>query len=182
MLVRNAPTVAVMIVAISASTTLLSTAGFAQSIPPSDTGLPPGVEEPIPEPAPLPLPEELLPLPSTLPEQPQPGLDVPGTIVVEKFEVVGSSVFSEAELAEATADYIGKHITFAELFEARSAITNLYIEAGYISSGAFLPSNQVVDDGIVELRVVEGSLENINIEGLKRLNAGYVRSRIGIAS
>ncbi len=182
MLLKKAQPFVIASVAIAASATCLSTTVFAQSVPPSDTGLPPETQEPIPEPVPLPLPEELLPLPSTPSELPEPGLDVPGTIVVDKFEVIGSTVFSDAELAAATENYIGQPITFAELFEVRSAITNLYIEAGYISSGAFLPSDQVVDDGTVELRVVEGSLEDITIEGLKRLNPGYIRSRIGLAA
>ena len=182
MLLKKAQRLAVANIAIAASTLCLSTASFAQSPPPNDPGLPPVDEEILPQPVPLPLPEELLPLPSTPPDLPESGLDIPGTIVVDRFEVLGSTVFSEAQLAAATAQFVGKPITFAELFEARSAITNLYIDAGYISSGAFLPSEQFVDDGVVEIRVVEGSLEDINIEGLKKLNPSYIRSRIGIAA
>ena len=182
MLLKKAQRLAVANIAIAASTLCLSTVSFAQSPPSNDPGLPPVDEEILPQPVPLPLPEELLPLPSTPPDLPESGLDIPGTIVVDRFEVLGSTVFSEAQLAAATAQFVGKPITFAELFEARSAITNLYINAGYISSGAFLPSEQFVDDGVVEIRVVEGSLEDINIEGLKKLNPSYIRSRIGIAA
>ncbi|MEM6252871.1 MAG: ShlB/FhaC/HecB family hemolysin secretion/activation protein [Cyanobacteria bacterium P01_D01_bin.156] len=183
MLFKNIQLLTVVAVAIAASVSFLSTDSFAQSAPPSDTGLPPEPAEPIPEPpAPLPSPEDLLPLPPTPPDLPEPGLDVPGTVVVERFEVIGSTVFSEAELAAATQDYVNRPITFTELFEARSAVTQLYLDAGYVSSGAFLPSDQFIDDGVVEIRVVEGSLEDINIEGLKRLHPGYIRSRIGIAA
>ena len=182
MLLKKAQPFVAASVAIALSATSLSTSSFAQSAPSSDPGLPPETQEPIPEPVPLPLPEDLLPLPSAPSELPETGLDVPGTIVVERFEILGSTVFDEATLAEATAPFVGKPITFAELFEVRSAITDLYVKAGYISSGAFLPSEQFVDDGVVEIRVVEGSLEDINIEGLKKLNPGYIRSRIGLAS
>ncbi|MGF1675741.1 MAG: ShlB/FhaC/HecB family hemolysin secretion/activation protein [Rivularia sp. (in: cyanobacteria)] len=52
------------------------------------------------------------------------------------------------------------------------------MEKGYISTGAFIPNNQNVADGIVEIQVVEGELEDIAITGLQRLQTSYVRSRI----
>lgn len=70
-------------------------------------------------------------------------------------------------------------ITFEELLNLRSAITQLYVEDGYITSGAFLPVNQILKD-IVRLQVVEGKLEQVEISGLNRLREGYVRSRLDI--
>ena len=69
-------------------------------------------------------------------------------------------------------------VTLDQLLELRSAITQLYIEQGYTTSGAFLPSNQNLSDGIVQIQVVEGEVEDIQISGLKRLRKGYVRDRI----
>jgi hemolysin activation/secretion protein len=60
------------------------------------------------------------------------------------------------------------------------AITNLYVSKGYITSGAFLPNQEIVG-GIINIRVVEGKLENINIKGLKHLRQDYVRSFISSA-
>lgn len=183
MLLTKTSLVTAVSLAISALATNLSASSFAQLPLPSAPELPPEVEDPIPEPVPLPLPEEVLPLPSSVPvDVPEPGLDVPGTIVVRRFEVTGSTVFSEEELANEIRNYVNRPITFPELFEVRLAITQLYLDEGYISSGAFLVGDQDIEDGVVEIRVVEGSLEEINIEGLKRLNPGYIRSRIGIAS
>lgn len=73
----------------------------------------------------------------------------------------------------------GEGITFEELLTLRSAITQLYVENGYITSGAFLPVNQILED-VVRLQVVEGKLEQVEISGLNRLREGYVRSRLGI--
>lgn len=155
---------------------------LAQSLPSDITPtLPPQPQEPIPEPRPLPSPADLLPLPPVI-APPDAEWDVPGTVVVEQFRVVGSTVFSEAELSRATAPYTNRPLTFAELFAARSAVTQLYVEAGYITSGAYLPTDQVISEGIVEIRVVEGTLEAIAIEGLERLNPNYVRSRIAVAA
>lgn len=141
--------------------------------------------EPLPEPAPpmpLPPPEELLqpgpasPIvpPDTAPE------DIPQTITVEKFEVVGSTVFSPKDLAAVTADFTNRPITFNELFQARTAVTQLYVENGYTTSGAFIPP-QTLDTGVVEIQVIEGQLEAILVSGQQRLDPGYVSSRLGLA-
>ncbi|MBD2092617.1 ShlB/FhaC/HecB family hemolysin secretion/activation protein [Microcoleus sp. FACHB-1515] len=128
----------------------------------------------------LPPPDELLAPPQPAPVPSLPG-EVPATIRVDRFDIVGSTVFTAAELASATAPFTEREITFAELLQARSAITQLYVDAGYITSGAYLPV-QSVQDGIVRIEVVEGSLEAINIRGTERLRSSYVRDRLAIAA
>ncbi|KJH71783.1 ShlB/FhaC/HecB family hemolysin secretion/activation protein [Aliterella atlantica] len=153
----------------------------AQLPPPQDV-LPPTEQTPAPSPtpAPLPPPEDLLqPAPSTpTPPEPIPG-EVPATITVERFEVEGSTVFSPEEFARVLAPYTKRPISFAELFQARSAVTQLYVDKGYITSGALIPP-QTLRGGVVRIQVVEGSLEAINITGTKRLNPNYIRDRIAI--
>ena len=134
-------------------------------------------------------PEEIQPLPSLeelLPSQPQnPNSsgwkDIPGEITVSQFKVVGSSIFTPEQFAEVLQPYIDTPISFAQLIEAQNLITQLYQDRGYITSGAFVPVQTIVD-GIVTIQVVEGSIESIDIEGLDRLQADYIRSRISIAS
>lgn len=152
------------------------------SLPPQDT-LPPDLPEPEPElPEPLPPVEDLLrPLPEVLPDTPA-ELDVPGTVIVSSFEITGSTVFSEEELAVVTQPFTNRPITFAELLQARSAITQLYIDAGYVTSGAFIPAGQPLSDGIVEIQVIEGYLEDIEVTGTERLRSGYVSSRLRVAA
>ena len=64
----------------------------------------------------------------------------------------------------------------------RSRLSNLYLNNGYITSGAFIPNNQDLDDGIVTIQVVEGDVSEIAIKGLNRLRSGYVRSRLESAT
>jgi hemolysin activation/secretion protein len=145
--------------------------------PPSTAPLP--IPQPLP---PLPPPEELLqpspasPIapPGTTPE------DIPQTITVERFEVLGSTVFGADELAAVTAAFINRPITFRELFEARAAVTQLYVDRGYVTSGAYIPQ-QTLDQGVVQIQVIEGRLDEINVTGNQRLNPAYVRSRLGLA-
>lgn len=141
--------------------------------PPSEPA-PPRV---LPREAPLPPPEELLPSP--VPEDPPADLPgIPGQITVKAFRVVGSTVFTEAELAEVTEPFTNRPVTFAELLQARSAVTKLYVDNGYATSGAFIPAGQVIEDDTVTIEVIEGSLEEIRVTGNKRLNSSYVRSRL----
>jgi hemolysin activation/secretion protein len=146
---------------------------------------PPQEPEPLPDrPIEIPTPEQLLPTKpgqQTPPPEPSDIPAVPGTIVVERFEVVGSTVFSAEELAAVTQPFTNREITFAELLQARSAVTKLYIDNGYITTGAFIPP-QTLSEGVVKIQVVEGSLEAIEITGTRRLNPNYVRSRLAIAT
>lgn len=137
----------------------------------------PPPEQSLPPEAPLPPPEQLLPPQS--PQTPSPDLPgVPDKITVKRFQVEGSTVFSEEKLAEITKPFTNRPITFSELLQARSAVTKLYVDNGYVTSGAFIPADQVIQNDTVTIQVIEGSLEDIRVLGNKRLNSSYVRSRL----
>ncbi|WP_442941025.1 ShlB/FhaC/HecB family hemolysin secretion/activation protein [Nostoc sp.] len=167
-------------------TTQLPTSDFilSQQIPPPQDIQPP-TPSPLPSPEvpqPLPPPAELLPpsAPTPTPDTPLPG-NFPQTIVVERFEVVGSTVFSAQELALATAEFTKRPISLTEVYQARSKITELYVKNGYITSGAYIPP-QTIQSGVLKIQVVEGKLEDIQVTGTRRLNPNYVRSRLAIAT
>ncbi|WP_442943244.1 ShlB/FhaC/HecB family hemolysin secretion/activation protein [Nostoc sp.] len=168
-------------------TTKLPTSNFilAQQIPPPQDIQPPTTPSPLPSPEvpqPLPPPAELFPPSAPTPtlEEPPSG-NFPETIVVERFEVIGSTVFSAKELAQATAEFTKRPISQTELFQARSKITELYVKNGYITSGALIPP-QTIQSGVVKIQVVEGKLEDIQVTGTRRLNRNYIRSRLAIAT
>jgi hemolysin activation/secretion protein len=103
---------------------------------------------------------------------------VPQTITVEKFEFVGNTVFSTAELNQIIAEYQGKPIAFVQLLQIADRITQAYVQKGYITSGAYIPS-QELNSGVVKIQIVEGTLSNIDVTVVKgKLNPNYVRSRI----
>ena len=157
--------------------TLTSQLPFQDNQPPSLQPLP------LPQPQPvLPNPDQLLqPSPPT-PMTPQPMPEgVPQTIQVERFEVVGSTVFSAEEFAAVTNPFTNRDITFAELLEARSAVTQLYVDQGYVTSGSFIPP-QSLEGRVVTIQVLEGRLEAINVSGTTRLRSNYVRERLAIAA
>ncbi|WP_299485331.1 ShlB/FhaC/HecB family hemolysin secretion/activation protein [Acaryochloris sp. IP29b_bin.137] len=160
----------------------------AQSISPSNP--PPDFNriepETLPEPTPqvpqkLPSSEDLLnapPQPVPQPESP----DNPTFITVTQYRVTGNTVFSEAEIERVTKPFTGDAVPFSQLLEARSALTQYYIEKGYITSGAYLPADQVIENGIVTLQVVEGQLEDIEVSGNKHLKSSYVSKRLNLGA
>ncbi|MEL6579587.1 MAG: ShlB/FhaC/HecB family hemolysin secretion/activation protein [Cyanobacteria bacterium J06621_12] len=103
--------------------------------------------------------------------------NVPEQIIVKDFDVVGSSIFTEKELNQAVKSYRNRPLTLPELFQARSTITKLYTDKGYVSSGAYIPP-QELDNGTVQIAVLEGKLEEINVSGTQHLSDNYVASRI----
>ena len=130
-----------------------------------------------------PQPQPLQPRSNPLNELPAPPipesvLDIPGKIVVEQFDFTGSTVFSQAELKRAIAEFTGQPISFAQLVQAANSITDLYVERGYITSGAYVPE-QNLESGSIKIQIVEGSLAEIKVNVIEgRLNESYIRDRL----
>ena len=153
---------------------------------PQDIQRPP--QEPQPEAAPLPKlppPEELLGPDIVAPSSEDPKFpSTEESVEIQRYEIVGSTVFSIEELEAVTKPFTtpvaNRPITFAEVLQARSAITQLYIRNGYITSGAIIPPQEVGADGIATIQVIEGSLEDIEVIGTRRLKPSYITSRMAL--
>ncbi|MGB7086427.1 MAG: ShlB/FhaC/HecB family hemolysin secretion/activation protein [Phormidesmis sp.] len=133
---------------------------------------------PLPE---LPPVEDLLndSAPSDLP--PGAGDRTEDTFVVSGIQLVGSTVFTAADFADLFAQYTDRPITFDELLQLRSAVTQRYVEAGFLTSGAFIPP-QTLENRQLTVQVVEGAIEDIEVVGTQRLNPNYVRSRLALVT
>ncbi|MGP1386269.1 MAG: ShlB/FhaC/HecB family hemolysin secretion/activation protein [Thainema sp.] len=157
---------------------------MAQAVPTSpqpprpEPALEPELEFEVPEP--LPPPEQLVPPSEAVPSPLEETEAAPITIVVERFEFEGNTVFTDQELAELLAPYTGESIAFSQLLEARSQITNAYAAAGYTTSGALVPP-QTFTEGVVTIQIIEGQLGGINITGVERLDSDYVIDRLAVA-
>ncbi|MDJ0678467.1 MAG: ShlB/FhaC/HecB family hemolysin secretion/activation protein [Xenococcaceae cyanobacterium MO_167.B52] len=162
---------------------LITNSTSAQNVPPPNIppSLPPQTEPVKPET--LPPLEQILPELEQISPDDSPNIieDVPNTVFIRKFEIVGSTVFTPEELAEVLKPYTLRRLSFTEILAAQQAIDRLYLDNGYITSGTFIPP-QKLQNGIVTIEVVEGEVEAINIQGLDRLNQGYVRTRLKIAT
>ncbi|MGF1568234.1 MAG: ShlB/FhaC/HecB family hemolysin secretion/activation protein [Nodosilinea sp.] len=102
------------------------------------------------------------------------------TIEVDTILVEGSTVFSLEVLAQVVQPFEGRTLTLEELRKAANAVTQLYLNAGYITSEAVLPP-QDSQAGVVKLQVIEGRIDEIRVEGTDRL-ATYVQRRVALGS
>ncbi len=156
----------------------------SEPLPPADVT--PGLEQPDNQ-LPGVLPPQLPPVDELLGEPN--GANTPDgitngpeeTFVVSSIELAGSTVFTTEDFAELFARYIDRPITFNELLELRTAVTDRYVNEGFITSGAFIPP-QTLSGGVVTVQVIEGEIEEIEIVGTRRLNTRYIRSRLGLAA
>ncbi|MEL6259939.1 MAG: ShlB/FhaC/HecB family hemolysin secretion/activation protein [Cyanobacteria bacterium J06623_5] len=137
------------------------------------------LSEPDDEPTPLPESRPVLPE-QTPPEPAQPLPSNGARVEISEIRIAGSSVFSDADFDPILSEYEGRSLGLSDLRQVADEITQRYLEAGYITSRAIL-SEQTIVDGVVEIRVVEGTLEDIQIEGTRRL-ANYVRDRVNLAN
>ena len=154
---------------------------WGQGLPPKTDptgrfGQPPPITENLPEAT---SPYEVLP-PLELEEPLQPESSLL-KVVVQEIRVSGSTVFSPAQLTAVVAPFVNRELTTEDLEELRRNITLLYIDLGYVSSGAIIP-DQDVSDGILTVVVVESSLTDIQIEGINWFWPWYFSSRLNLSA
>jgi hemolysin activation/secretion protein len=151
---------------------LLSPTAWAQ------VGVRPGDERPeLPEfQKPPEAPKLILPPIPPLHPAEQGRLGAAPLLFVRAYRFEGNTAFTDQELEQVAAPWTGREISSADLQALRDALTLHYVTAGYVTSGALIP-DQSPQDGVVEIRIVEGTLAAIEVEDPGWLRAGYVRSR-----
>jgi hemolysin activation/secretion protein len=109
-------------------------------------------------------------------------LPLAGTVPVKALRFEGNTRFTDARLSNEVADILARNsgnLTLDDLEEIRQKLTLLYVNAGYINSGAILPDQTIdKDKGVVTYRIVEGKLNKINLPATTRLRTGYLKDRI----
>jgi hemolysin activation/secretion protein len=104
-------------------------------------------------------------------------LSTSAKVYIKKFVFTGNHAFSRRQLEKVVASYEGREVTSEELEEARVLLTKHYVDAGYISSGALLP-DQDVQPGIIQFEIVEGRLKEIDLKGNKWYRGWWLREQL----
>lgn len=110
-------------------------------------------------------------------------------IEIGRIEVLGSTVFSaedfqpifeEVGLQAEVGDGETQTIVLPQLRNLANGITQLYVDQGYITSQAVAPPALAAlpIGATVQLPIIEGSLNEIKIEGTENLQDNYIRSRL----
>ena len=121
-------------------------------------------------------PEPSLP-PLRPPRQPDTDLSPRLRILVQRINVVGSTVFAPEAIARVTTPYENRYLTQEDLQALRVELTKLYTDRGYVNSGVILP-DQTIRDGQVTYQVIEGGITALNISGNRWFREAYLRQRL----
>jgi hemolysin activation/secretion protein len=98
-------------------------------------------------------------------------------LFVSAFRFEGNTAFSQAELAKVTEPFTNRQLGPDELEDARRAVSAYYVSHGFVNSGAILP-DQNPADGTVTIRIIEGSLSEIDLHGNEWLRDSYIQPRV----
>jgi hemolysin activation/secretion protein len=119
--------------------------------------------------------------PAEVPEQAVESVSTP-PIWIKKIDVTGVTLFPSEKIKAITGPFEGRELTFAEIQNIADKITDLYRTRGFITSRAYIPP-QDIELGVVEIRVVEGTVGNVEIQGnryfSRRLISSYVTLKKG---
>ncbi|WP_310484767.1 ShlB/FhaC/HecB family hemolysin secretion/activation protein [Chamaesiphon sp. VAR_48_metabat_403] len=131
-------------------------------------------------PTPAPLPSDSTPKPTITPSS-EPGSPDDGkSVVISEVNVIGSTVLTDNNWGAIVKPLVGQTKTIAELKTIADRLTQLYLDRGEITSRVVVVTP--IDGGKITFQAIEGSVEQINILGLKKLKPEYIRSRLALVT
>lgn len=98
-------------------------------------------------------------------------------LLVQEVRVVGNTVLPPEALHRVASPYLGRPLDYEDVRTLRDALTQLYVDAGYATSGFVVPA-QDAGGGVLELWAVEGRLAEVRMQTDGRFRAAYVESRL----
>src|SRR4051812_26577528 len=99
----------------------------------------------------------------------------PATVDVATVRVEGNTLLPEAALARLTAGVAGSKQDLPALNALAARIQAAYRDAGYGGVVAYLPEQESID-GTVTVRVVEGKLARVRVNGNRHFSSANVRA------
>lgn len=89
-------------------------------------------------------------------------------VTLRDIQIEGATVFTPAQLRAQTDGYLNREISGADIFGLAQALTAYYRNAGYFLSLVIVPP-QTLSDGRLSLRVIEGYVHEVFIDGDERV-------------
>ncbi|MGB9642652.1 MAG: ShlB/FhaC/HecB family hemolysin secretion/activation protein [Candidatus Ratteibacteria bacterium] len=111
---------------------------------------------------------------------PRPEMEVKDSttkIKVNKFKITGNTRISTYQLSKLVRSYEGREMTLVEIKSVADRITNEYREKGYFLARAYIPA-QTIQNGVVEIAVIEGNVDKISVKGNKYYTNKFIRSQM----
>ncbi len=101
--------------------------------------------------------------------------DLSKKIKIEHLKIEGSSFTDEISLI--LAPYLNQEIKWSEISTLQNIINQFYQNQGYLVSFAIIPL-QEIEDGVLFIRVIEGKIVNVEVEGNSALSDNYIKARL----
>ncbi|MFA6349853.1 MAG: ShlB/FhaC/HecB family hemolysin secretion/activation protein [Candidatus Omnitrophota bacterium] len=86
--------------------------------------------------------------------------------VLKGVKISGAVLFKPEELRLTYESYLGKEVSFSDLAKITETVKSKYKAKGYLTTAVFLPE-QDIKEGVIEIKVVEGKMGKLTIEGGK---------------
>lgn len=96
---------------------------------------------------------------------------------VFEYRVLGNTVLANRDIERAVYAHLGTGRSFADVEAARAALELAYRQAGFGTVFVDLPE-QDVDRGIVRLRVTEGRIDRVRVQGAKYYSNRSIRAAL----
>jgi hemolysin activation/secretion protein len=111
-------------------------------------------------------------------EQPLPSDAV--SFVLTDIKITGATLFKSEDLQSIYQPYLQKKVSFKDLQIIAETIKAKYHAKGYLTTNVFFPE-QEIENGAVEIAILEGKLGNVTVEGNKWFSADFVRKYIHVS-
>lgn len=82
-----------------------------------------------------------------------------------------------AAIEKAITPFLGPDKSMADVEGARAALEKVYQDAGYLTVFVDVPE-QRVNEGVVQLHVLEGRVERLSVTGARYFSQGFIRERV----
>src|SRR5439155_20734173 len=94
---------------------------------------------------------------------------------VQSIRITGTTVFPPEELRLLVASAEGQELSLAEIGALAARITSYYRSRGYVIARAYVPP-QRVQDGILEIAVLEGRIGKVEVQGATHYSADRIKA------
>jgi hemolysin activation/secretion protein len=118
----------------------------------------------------------IVPLLTLFPQNAYAGGYPPSTtkVLVKAYRITGTSVIDGAELESTVAPYVGREMELTDLEKVADLVTAEFRDKGYSLARAHIPA-QEIQDGVVEIAVLEGRLGEIIVKGNRNYSTEFIK-------
>lgn len=111
-----------------------------------------------------------------------PMLDSGKTLYIKSFTFSGNEHISSDSLQAIAKEYENKELTFTQINELTSKITKLYRQKGYFVARAYLPQQNILENGnILEIAIIEGNYGEFHLNNNSLVKDSIVQGMLDYA-